>query len=105
MNGFGPTWSSDCLKTIQISTPLYVHTFNSLKEAYDDLNAIVEKVQPNFVIFDLLFSTPVAKNKGIPWANLCSAAMSFFGLPKLPVPQVGFEIQSLNLVKNLKVAT
>ena len=75
-----------------------MHTFNSTREAYDDLNAIVEQVQPNFIIFDMLFAIPVGKDKGIPWANLCSAAMSFFGLPGLPVPQVKISFGSGDIV-------
>jgi len=88
MNDFGPTWSSDCLKTIQVSAPIILGIFNSTRASYDDLNAIVEQVQPNFIIFDQLFSIPVGK-KSIPWANLSSTAMPFFGLPKLPAPQSG----------------
>lgn len=67
---FGSIWSANFLESLLVATPIFAQSFDSMKASYDDFAKIVDAVQPNFIIFDHLFSMPVGKDRGIPWANL-----------------------------------
>ena len=58
MQQFGSMWSANFLESLLVATPIFAQSFDSLVNSYDDLSKIVDKVQPSFIIFDHLFSTP-----------------------------------------------
>lgn len=90
MQQYGDTWSTDCVKYVHESAPIFNMMFESaIMGTYDDLTKIVKEVQPSIVIYDQLFATPVGQDQGIPWANFFSCALNFVGLKGMPPPQSG----------------
>ena len=70
MQQFGALWSANSLESLLSSMPIFAQTFDSLISSYDDLSKIVDQVQPNFIIYDHIFSMAAGKDRGIPWGNL-----------------------------------
>ena len=90
MQQYGDTWSTDSVKYIHESAPIFDAMFQSaIVAAYDDLTKIVKEVKPSIVIYDQLFATPAGQDQGIPWANFFSCAVNFIGLKGMPPPQSG----------------
>jgi len=89
MQQFAKTWSDDLVSYTHNCAPVLEMNFKGLKEMYPILNEIIDEIKPDFIIFDQLFSLPTGKDRGIPWANLFSAALNYVGYEKFPPPQSG----------------
>lgn len=86
---FGQSWSADAVKYCHESGKIMEMGFKALVDMYPIHTALIEKIKPNFLIFDQLFTVPTGIDQGIPYANLFSAAMNYIGLEKMPPPQSG----------------
>uniref|UniRef100_A0AAN0N7Z6 UDP-glycosyltransferase n=1 Tax=Polyphagotarsonemus latus TaxID=1204166 RepID=A0AAN0N7Z6_9ACAR len=84
---FGKLWHLDTKEYIQKSTYLFTLDFEAMNNNYDQMTEMIKKLKPKFIILDNLFSYPLGVDQGIPYANLLSSAITYFGHDQLPPPQ------------------
>lgn len=72
MQQFGSMWSANFLESLLVATPIFAQSFDSMKSSYADLAKIVDELQPNFIIFDHLFSMPGEHHSSFAYLLVCA---------------------------------